>query len=304
MLHRVLIVISLVCLSWPSIAHEEEAARPARPGEFLKGYRPNYFLYGPSGSEGDDCDIKFQLSLKQRLAPEKLKDAPLRHFYFGYTQQSWWDICEESAPFRESQFNPEFFWVRDFDPDGERESLIRQLQIGAEHNSNGRDGDNSRSWNRLYGQLRMAIGRNAPHSFVPWARDSKSCEGCFVEPNTFGARLKVWYIIDSADENNDIEDYLGHADATIQFTSEREQFSLTGWVGDDGKVSAEFNYVAKSLVILNWIPGLNKVFPNEKNTYYWHFQYFNGYGDELVRYDDRDKVARFGVMFNPQVLPN
>ena len=70
--------------------------------------------------------------------------------FFGFTLQSWWQIYSDeiSKPFRETNYQPEFFYFApiNFHPFGGNSAII----IGAEHQSNGRSQLLSRSWNRLY----------------------------------------------------------------------------------------------------------------------------------------------------------
>ena len=97
----------------------------------------------------DDAEAKFQISLKVPLAYEDLFTRG-DGLYFGFTVNSWWQIYSEniSKPFRETNYQPEFFYIRplSWQPFGGNTGLV----IGAEHQSNGRGDLLSRSWNRLY----------------------------------------------------------------------------------------------------------------------------------------------------------
>ncbi|NIP73939.1 MAG: phospholipase A, partial [Gammaproteobacteria bacterium] len=55
-------------------------------------------------TEREREEAHFQISLKSRL----LECFPI---YFAYTQRSHWQVYDEAAsrPFRETNFNPEFF---------------------------------------------------------------------------------------------------------------------------------------------------------------------------------------------------
>src|SRR3990167_5146064 len=78
---------------------------------------------------GSDSEVIFQLSLKARIL-----GGPL---YFGYTQRSFWQAYngKESAPFRETLYNPEVFFR--FQP-GNRLSSQWGFDLGIEHESNGK----------------------------------------------------------------------------------------------------------------------------------------------------------------------
>jgi len=69
----------------------------------FESYEPSYFGIVAAHSNSDVVgDVKFKLSLKYKLN----EDYPL---YFGYSQKSFWNITEDSAPFRESNYAPELF---------------------------------------------------------------------------------------------------------------------------------------------------------------------------------------------------
>lgn len=89
---------------------------------------------------GTQTEVVFQLSAKQKLYKE---------LYFAYTQKSFWQAYDHrnSSPFRETNFNPEFFY-RFLPGTIGHENL--GLDVGGEHESNGQPVERSRSWNCLY----------------------------------------------------------------------------------------------------------------------------------------------------------
>lgn len=96
-------------------------------------YKPTYFLVGKHEAKG-------QFSLKARPA----EAFPI---YAAYTQLMMWDIFKSSAPMRDINFNPEAFYRHELGEESEK----RWLDFGVfEHESNGRPGASSRSWNRSY----------------------------------------------------------------------------------------------------------------------------------------------------------
>ena len=75
----------------------------------------------------DRLEAKFQLSLKT-IAWENILGRN-NHLWVGYTQRNWWQVYNESSPFR-----------------GFTNTL---WDVGFVHESNGQGGDLSRSWNRI-----------------------------------------------------------------------------------------------------------------------------------------------------------
>lgn len=134
-------------------------------------YNSNYFV-------GGDDDLKLQFSFKYRLAKHW-------NIYFAYTQMMFWDIYDESKPFREINYNPEVFYRL---YEGWGDSFFN-LDMGYIHSSNGKDTIESRSLDRVF--LR--------HSF-----------GAKIERNYVGIQLMAHYIYNEDDTNKDIVDHLGY----------------------------------------------------------------------------------------------
>jgi phospholipase A1/A2 len=84
----------------------------------------------------DNHEVKYQLSLKSKLWQDVLGQK--MDLWFAYTQQSYWQLynVKESAPFRETNYEPELLLNFRF-----RKKLlrmdIRSLNLGFNHQSNG-----------------------------------------------------------------------------------------------------------------------------------------------------------------------
>jgi phospholipase A1 len=127
--------------------HEWFAITPHKPTYFLPAtynFNSDFSAYGDFGELFSDMEVKFQLSLKARLWPDMIGDSSL---WIAYTQQSYWQLyadSEASAPFRETNYQPELYWSvpTDFEVFGLRG---RTVNIGLNHQSNGQSDPLSRS---------------------------------------------------------------------------------------------------------------------------------------------------------------
>ncbi|MEC7378268.1 MAG: phospholipase A [Pseudomonadota bacterium] len=247
-------------------------------GSFV-GHRPTYILPAtwvkdpnPSptsprlGTTGYDYDLereeaKYQISFKVPLLTGLLDDRTT--LWFGYTQTSFWQVYnqDDSAPFRETNYEPEIFlrYQADWDVGPGR---FNGLTVGFNHQSNGQSEPRSRSWNRVVGTAAYSYGR--------WL--------FMVQP---------WYRIpeNSSDDNADIDRYLGYANyhAVYKLTEDRT-FSLklmNNLRSDDNKTSVEFGY---SFPMGDTVKGF--------------FQYYNGYGESLIDYNHRIQRFGIGIMLN------
>ncbi|MBB3140197.1 phospholipase A [Halomonas organivorans] len=206
----------------------------------------------------DRLEVKFQFSAKFQLAQELI----LGHgdLYFAYTQRSWWQAynADASSPFRETNYEPEAFF--DFDNDWTLAGWTNiNNRIAINHQSNGRSGDLSRSWNRLI-LTSTFINDDWAVSLAPYWR----------LPETEGE-----------DDNPDINEYLGYGDITVarRFFDDHEASLLWRGNPDRGHMGAQVDY--------SW-PLFGKV--------RGHIQYYQGYGDSLIDYNR--SVQRLGVGFS------
>lgn len=199
--------------------------------------------------ELDNYEFKFQFSIKAQLFDSIMQKQG--RLYFGYTNQSYWQIFneEDSGPFRETNHEPELFI--DLDRNSEFAGWhIPVMRFGWVHQSNGRSSSLSRSWNRLYWQV-------------------------FLEKNNWALSFKPWIRVsgDSAEEDNpDIEDYMGNFELGLFRQGTTSAASM--------KVRNNLQSENRGAIELNW----SKPLPfNEKLRLY--VQYFYGYGESLIDYN-------------------
>lgn len=276
------ILASLVLSSAPVIAHDQDSSTAFRE------YKTNYVLASLDGGHDDrgqpfsDYDIKFQISFTKPLTlPESasnrvddtvpgLRDI-IGTFNFAYSQKSWWDIGRESKPFYESNYNPALFWTNEFSTDSD---LVLTNSYGYEHESNGRNGPFSRSWDRVWYQQNIAIG---DRQYFGSAKNDG-----LVPHYTHEIGVKAWHIIEREGWNEDIDDYLGNVELTYSWTSPNYRANVIA-----RKKSAEVNLFVYSIV--------RNVM--DSGNFAWHLQYFNGYGESLQMYNVKSNTVRLGVAF-------
>ncbi|MDX1491098.1 MAG: phospholipase A [Pseudohongiellaceae bacterium] len=258
----------------PTISEDSEAQKhkPSiaadAPGHFFQPYKRNYIVFGSmknnNGGQpfsGKTFDIKFELGMQFALFPDEESPllAPLR---FGYSQRSWWDIAESSAPFKEHNYNPEIFWdfTQTNNTRNNRASLHLVDQFGFEHQSNGLDQQQSRSWDRLYAKRSFYISEA-----LSWS-------------------LKAWKIVDKGDFNTDIDDYLGHLEIGAQYT-------INNWAklelsARQGNNTSKISYQADLVVpISRWI-----------NSHFM-LSFYDGYGEALISHNYKTRSLRAGFYF-------
>jgi len=233
----------------------------------LTPHKPNYalpFTYNETPNnapvnvardgELDNHEIKFQLSVKFPIA-ENLFGVH-GSLQFAYTNLSFWQAYnnQSSSSFRETVHEPEIFLIfeNEWETLGFRNRLV---QIGMVHQSNGRSGAESRSWNRLYADF-------------------------IFQKDNFYISFKPWYRINNTgpDDNPDIETYLGHAEFRAAYTGHHHTLSFM--------LRNNFKSPNYGATEVNWS------FPMSRRAK-WFIQYFNGYGESLIDYNAR--VNRLGI---------
>jgi outer membrane phospholipase A len=225
---------------------------------------PVYFAYGP-----DDPAAKFQFSFKYRLLnfgdPDTL-DTPKRTLQFGYTQRSLWDINGHSSPFYDTSYMPSLFF-ESLAPSPRNEGWFTWLgwQDGYQHESNGKDGSDSRSLNTLFVRPGAAFGNLDNWHLI-------------VSP-----RLRTYF--GGLSNNPRLKDYRGYAEWTVTLgKNDGPSLSYTGWAGKD------FDHFTTQLDLT--VPLSLKIV--DFGTFLL-IQYYSGYGESLLDYDRRSETIRVGI---------
>ena len=235
----------------------------------ITAHRPNYLLLAahdfsgvnPAGlddTRGKDTETKFQVSMKFPLVEDLLGENQ-GDIYAAYTNRSFWQVYDRSgsSPFRETNHEPEiwFSWNTDWRFAGFNN---RALRVGLNHQSKGRSGDLSRSWNRVFAEF-------------------------IFERDNYAGSLKTWVRIpedNEDDDNPDIDEYLGNFEFTAVYTRKKHSFSLM--------FRHNLRSEMRGAVQLDWNFPLIKHFDG-------YVQWFYGYGESLLDYDNKVNSLGIGV---------
>lgn len=180
----------------------------------------------------------------------------------SYTQRSWWQAfnSKESSPFRETNYEPQLFlaWALNEPFWGWH---LKEAEIGFNHQSNGRSGATSRSWNRVYGRF-MAQNNNWLLELKPWLRIKESA---------------------SKDDNRDLTKYVGYYRLKVGYHLGEAVISAQGnynWSSGYGGAELGLSYPMTQKVRI-------------------YVQAFSGYGESMIDYNHKQTIRYgLGVMLN------
>ena len=271
--------IILVCmcffasLSWGQILKEKnEAVKVKYNADSVRAeldkmpyftlFRDNYFSGGtPLGTKptGHNSDVKFQLSISQRLTKSKL---PFDSYLFiQYTQKAFWDVFRESLPMRDLNFNPGIglghLIIR-------HNKYIGKAYLMLEHESNGRDSIDSRSWNKIT---------------FSWA---------LVLNDNWETQFKTWIPIIDGENNKDILKYNGIFQFAVNYRTCNKRLQIgalitqrKAWFGFNTQLELSYKF-------------------NKRENQFFFIQYYNGYGENLLEYNQYKNMLRVGFVIKPQ----
>lgn len=240
---------------------EEDALKMADRIPSFAVYRDTYFVTGvPFNREitSNSADVAFQISIRQRLTKSIL---PFKTFaYLTYTQKSFWDIYAESSPFKDTNYNPgigvgKYLFYEN--------KLVGAAFAQIKHESNGRDGEDSRSWN--YISLSMKYYFNA----------------------RFNLSGEFWIPWVDGEHNKDLLDYRGIGFLSVNYISNKHKWWLSadvnprkGFINMNTTVTAAFRI-------------------SEKSNQYLFARFFQGYGEGLLEYNRYTMNIRVGICIKP-----
>lgn len=232
-------------------------------GPYFGLYKDNYFTVGTAPFRKPtamNSDVKFQISLAIRLTDTVL---PCDSFVFlMYTQKTLWNVFQNSMPMRDLNFNPGIGWSKPF---FSKDRYVGKLTLLVEHESNGRDGDESRSWNRI------------------------SIYGSTIIDEWLMVHAKFWIPVIDGMNNKDILDYCGIYQHGVVITTPNKKFSF----GITGVKRKGWNLNFNTIFDFSW-----RV--HEKSNLNLFAQYYNGYGENLLDYNQFHSRLRVGIIFKPK----
>lgn len=234
-------------------------------GPYFGLYKDNYFIFGTSVNHTPtktNTDIKFQISIQQRLTRSTLPFGT--YLYLFYSQKCWWNVLENSMPMVDLNFNPGIGLAK---PLFLKNRYVGKVTLMAEHESNGRDGLASRSWNKI--SLAASI---------------------MIDPQVT-VHGKVWIPIVDGQNNRDILDYSGIYQVGTEFTSRNRRFTASvvlvkrrGW---------KLNY--NTIIELGY-----RIF--RRDNQFLFLQFYNGYGECMLDYNQFRSRVRVGIVIKPRLF--
>jgi phospholipase A1 len=254
-------------------------AREWEPNNELVPYKQNYLLlYAVSSKPNntptspnsmnqilvpyalDQRDMKFQISLKHDLADFQEYGS----VWFGYTQLSFWQFYNtaNSQPFRETIYEPEFIYSI-------RPNEASIFNFGIVHQSNGESRPRSRSWNRIYIQPAIELINDGGELLIVQARWWQRIQENIAD-----------------DDNPDIAQYLGYREIEIRYIQEGN-WEISA-IGRSKSVQVDIAAPWTSWFLLD---------DSEVHNANVHLQYFNGYGESLLDYNQAHTTWGIGISF-------
>lgn len=243
---------------------------------------PNFFLFGTGPWNQDPTrspetylnQIKFRVAIRYYLL--HMGNVHDSGILVGYRQNSFWHIGAESGPFFDNNYNPQAMAYFD-GRDRQRQLFRRSLSwlVLVEHESNGRDGPQSRSWNRA------GVG-------LDWGD---------VDSSRVFVNVRGWHPFKVASENPDLPAWAGRGELTVNIQpgiKNRTPLRL-GALGMSARlrvggvhaiVNGEFNVYVSPVLL-----SANKM---NRGPLSLMLQGFCGTGEALLVYRERRCVMRAG----------
>lgn len=257
----VLVFVSQTCvfaqntISIDSLTHKELVKNEP----YFTIFGDNYFTTGiPTNREVSSLtsDVKFEIGFKQRLTNLVL---PFKSYaYITYRQKSFWDVYQESSPFTETNYNPGIGFARPFFKNNQ---LKKGIFLQFEHQSNGREGEFSRSWNFM------------------------SLSFLYMHQENWQFGIKAWAPIGPLKDNPDLTDYIGFQETSIAFMPNPRLMI-------EANIRKAFSWDLKGSLKM----AISYKLDRDANQYLY-LQYYLGYAESLIEYNENVSMIRLGIVF-------
>jgi phospholipase A1 len=241
-------------------------------------HKPNYvlpFTYSEAnetpykeilqGNNFDNLETKFQVSLKYVITEDIFVDN--LDLNAAFTATSWWQVSNSdiSAAFRETNYEPEliFSYTAPWQVLG---ITVDRSSLSFSHQSNGKAGALSRSWNRIIAGFTV-IDDNLIWNLRTWYRIPEDDKVGDNDP--------------AGDDNPNIENYMGYG-----------ELGLLWKLNDNHNIDIMFRNNFKSdnkgAIKAGWSFPLSSHLRG-------YVEYFNGYGESLIYYNENTSRIGIGV---------
>jgi len=228
----------------------------------------NYISYDIPAEKYINVEAELQVSLKMNVLNNLFNFH--EKYYLSYSHKAFWQIYVDSAPFRETNYNPEAFVVF---PIADSSSIFqrRSLTLAYSHLSNGQGntenaiypagvvnpGSKSRSINSLFAKIGMQHG-NLFTDFTLWTP----------------------FAGNDLSDNPDLMDYMGYGELKFNYFLGENMFTLSGRYNiatGNGAVEATYSH-----------PLIDDV--------YLYAKIYSGYGESLIDYNNY--ITKFSIGFS------
>jgi phospholipase A1/A2 len=224
-------------------------------------FQDNYFL---TGLPLNERATKSNSDIKYQISfKHRLTNAELpldSYLFLTYTQKSFWEVYRNSSPFAESNYNPGIGLGKFF---YNGDSFVGAGSVMVQHESNGQNELASRSWNRISVNYFFPVAPQATLALTGWI--------------PFGL-----------DDNPDLMDYIGYGEAALNWQVMPNKLIVDaigrkgyGW---DWKGSLQ-TQVSFRLT--------------ENRNQYLMLQWFTGYAESLINYQEYNNMLRLGIVIKP-----
>lgn len=232
-------------------------------GPYFSLFKDNYFVAGTNVGHkptAENSDVKFQISFKVRLSRGTVfwNTYP----FLSYSQKVMWSVFKRSMPMRDLNFNPAIGLTK---PLYSKDRYIGQASLMIEHESNGRDSIESRSWNKVSLAANIFI--------TDWLM----------------VHGKVWIPIVDGENNRDIVNYCGWWQVGAEFATRNRNFVWGLTLTKRGEWKPNFNMV----IDFSWRMW-------KRANQYFFVQFYNGYGENLLDYNRFHRSLRLGIVIKPR----
>ncbi|MFB9056750.1 phospholipase A [Mariniflexile ostreae] len=242
--------------------NREQFKDSVRNVPYFSIHQDNYFISGvPTNMEinSSTANLKYQISFKQTITRDQLPWGT--YLFLTYTQKSFWNVYEDSSPFRDINFHPKLAIGKPIFSKNDRLKGFAILSL--EHESNGRDSIYSRSWNRLVGSYTTKISQKTTANF------------------------KAWLPFAYKDGNPDLLEYVGLTEVNIEHELKKDKLYLNLMLRKG--LNLEGKGTIRSRVYYS-------PFTNNKSNQYLMLEWYLGQAEGLLEYKESRSMIRIGYV--------